>query len=168
MGCQVSSSQGGGQNNSKKSMMPRTPILLLSLPGDVKRYVQRLLGFENGIYVGTEKLSVRFVDIDNSINTRKNWYKELSSRRDFASIMYFADLRDHPMLLLNIRTVNWIIRTSLKKFKIHVIALYDSDEQIREFREYLDSSIDFLTISEKNQDSIDGMIRLLTDRESVH
>ena len=162
MGCGISNNNNSNLNQ-KKNNQPRTPVLLFYLPGPIKESIFNLLYGED--LTSNNQISIRFIDVPNNYNVRRFWYKEISTRRDFASSLYFADLRDHSILLLNIRTLNWLIRNTFKKFTIHVIALYENESQLNEFKINLDDCVKFIALKLGNNDSLNEFINLLKNIE---
>jgi hypothetical protein len=105
-------------------------------------------------------LNIRFVDVPNQRSLRRNWVKELSSRRDYASSFYFTDIRDRSGLLLNIRTVYWLLRNALSKFEVHVVVVFNEEDQISEFRQNISSQTPYLPVRFDDQSSGDAVVEI--------
>ena len=89
MGCGGSSPAGGGAAQGRaaagKSNQPKTPVLLFSLPGAAKDYLQNVINADNEANENG-KLNLRFIEIPNQRSIRRYWLKELSNPRDYAVV----------------------------------------------------------------------------------
>jgi hypothetical protein len=110
---------------------------------------------------GGEAVNVRFIDMMNHRAARKYWLKELAGRKDYAAIFYLADARDHPTLLLTARTLNWFLRATQKSYEVKLIALYEQESQLTEFRSYLPEECELLPLCESDSETILQFMRLL-------
>lgn len=157
MGCGGSSPAGGGAAQGRaaagKSNQPKTPVLLFSLPGAAKDYLQNVINADNEANENG-KLNLRFIEIPNQRSIRRYWLKELSNPRDYAVAIYLADLRDHPTLLLTARTLNWFLRNTFKKYDLKIISIYSSQEQVDEFKSYLPPVIEIFVLNESVMSTI--------------
>ncbi|OHT10531.1 hypothetical protein TRFO_20117 [Tritrichomonas foetus] len=164
MGCGGSSTGGGtntqGRTAAGKTNQPKTPILIFSLPGGSKDYLQRVLSSDNAANE-SGKLNLRFIDIPNQRNIRRYWLKELSNPRDYAVALYLADLRDHPTLLLTARTLNWFLRNTFKKYEVKIITIISKDSQLQEFKMYLPAAIELLPLNENDQETIGAVKEMI-------
>lgn len=165
MGCDHSDAATGGKTNSTqgkgvagKSNQPKTPVLIFTLPGTAKEYLTKCLQSDEG---AEGKLNLRFIDIPNQRNIRRYWLKELSNPRDYAVVLYLADLRDHPTLLLTARTLNWFLRNTFKKYDIRILSIISDQSQLDEFKSYLPAQVEMLPLNQNDKATIASVRDLL-------
>jgi hypothetical protein len=156
MGC--NHSQGGtAAPDQRKAVQAKAPILLFCLPGSARDAMLRIINADHG----SDSANVRFIDMLNHRAARKYWLKDLAGRKDYASILYLADARDHPTLLLTARTLNWFIRATQKSYELKLISLYDQDAQITELKAYLPDGTEVQGLCESNPASVSEFMRAL-------
>ena len=170
MGCGKSAPSGAakssGEARGRASQKPKAPILLFYLPGRAKETFTTMISKDLvNPSDGTGTLNIRFVDAQNQRALRRFWMKELTTKRDYATFIFLADLRDHPTLLLNARTLNWFLRMTYKNYDIPVIAIYNEESQVQELKSYLPDVIEFMAVNEKDRSSIDTIVTMLHETE---
>ncbi|OHS97252.1 hypothetical protein TRFO_09501 [Tritrichomonas foetus] len=169
MGCGKSTPAGATTNKGdarRAAQKPKAPILLFYLPGPVKETFTQMLAKD--IYNPTDgsgTLNIRFVDAQNQRTIRRFWLKELQTRRDYATFLFLADLRDHPTLLLTARTLNWFLRMTYKNYDIPVVTIYSEQSQIDEIKMYLPQSVELTAISVKDPSTVTPLTTMLHETE---
>lgn len=150
---------------TRRTMQPKTPVLLFYLPGPVREAVQRVVQVDPAAPNASGAVNVRFIDAQNQRNARRYWLKELSGRRDYAAALYIADLRDHPTLLLTARTLNWFLRTIYKSYEVRIIGVYDKESQVNEFVSYLPPGTEIQPLCESEPETVEKFLGLLRSIE---
>ena len=161
MGNCVSNETKRTVTDTRRTVAQKTPVLLLYLPGPVRDAMLRCIQSDGTGSNAGSAVNVRFVDAQNQRNARRYWLKEISGRRDYAAIFYLADLRDHPTLLLTVRTLNWFLRTAYKTYDIRIIGVYDDAKQLDEFASCLPEGIEIWPLCEKEPQTIERYVALL-------
>jgi hypothetical protein len=154
MGC-VNSKGGGEKVDPRRAAQVKAPILLFCLPGSARDALQKILSAE------AESPNVRFIDMLNQRTARKFWLKDIAGRKDYAGILYLADARDHPTLVLSARSLNWFFRATQKNYDVKFVALYDEESQLTELLSYLVEDFELLGISRSNSESVAEFMKVL-------
>lgn len=158
MGGCISSDAQRTTTETRRPNQQKTPVLLFYLPGPIRDSLMRC--------VQSEVPNLRFVDAQNHRKARRYWINELVGKRDYAAVFYVADLRDHPALLLNARTLNWFLRSALKTHEVRVVAMYNESSQLDEFKSYLPQGVEPLPVCEREPETVKKYVTLLQTIES--
>lgn len=168
MGCIGSKVTNNNPTEARRVTTAKTPVLLFNLPGNVRDTLLKCLSNDvmsgNGKQNDGAQLNIRFIDAPNQRNIRRYWLKELSTRRDFAAAIYLADIRDHAMLLLTAKTLNWFLRNT-KSYNVLVVTIYNDEEQMSEFLSYLPAKTEMMKINENDPETTIPLIQQLKQVE---
>jgi hypothetical protein len=147
-------SGGGGSYEGRRAVQVKAPVLLFGLPGPARDLA--LKGIK-----GAESVGIRFIDVGAQRSARRFWVKELQGRKDFAAIIYLADVRDHPSLLLNVRTLNWFLRGVQSGYDMKVVCIYQNVSELDELRSCMACDVDLQPLCLTDPETIEQYIKLL-------
>lgn len=170
MGCIHSSSSENSRalssHNQSRSLQPRAPILLFYLPSNVREVLTRIVASS---LINSEttadaagRLNIRFVDVPNQRSSRKYWPSKFSSKGEYAAALYIADIRDRGTLLLNVRTLNWLLKFVHDKYNFIIIVISANEVQLVEFKSILSrKDVELIALDEKNPDTVVNFVDVI-------
>jgi hypothetical protein len=161
MGC-AGSKREGEKTDPRRAVQAKAPILLFCLPGSARDIILKVIANESGLSIPPADMpNVRFIDMLNQRTARKYWLKELAGRKDFAGILYLADARDHPSLVLSARSLNWFFRATQKNYDVKFVAIYQQEAQYTELRSYLSDDFELQGLCLTNRESVSEFLKVL-------
>lgn len=169
MGCIHSANTESNKSlsqNSSRSLQPRAPILLFYLPSNVREVLTRivassLINSETTAQAG--QLNIRFVDVPNQRSSRKYWPSKFSSKGEYAAALYIADIRDRGALLLNGRTLNWLLKFVHENYNFIVIVIAANEVQLVEFKSILSrKDVELIFLDEKNPETVVNFVDVIS------
>ncbi|EAX91762.1 hypothetical protein TVAG_317510 [Trichomonas vaginalis G3] len=162
MGCSSSTSSEPKQVANARISTAKAPIKLFYLPGNVKLTLTKLvsqgvMGSEASATASSSiNLNARFIDVPNARAVRKGWGKELTSKSaECAMSIFLADIRERPMMLLNIKTLNWLAKQVTQKGQLYVVLICSNELEVSEFKSHISATdIDTIVIKDGDPESV--------------
>ncbi|EAX95322.1 hypothetical protein TVAG_032250 [Trichomonas vaginalis G3] len=162
MGCSSSKSSEPKQSSNTRFTSTKAPIKLFYLPGNVKFTLTKLVSQgtngndPNATSSSSINVNARFIDIPNSRALRKLWGKEVTNKSsDCAMSIFLADIRERPMMLLNIKTLNWFAKQLTQKGQLVSVLICNNELEVSEFKSHISSTdIDSIIIKKSDPESI--------------
>ena len=170
MGCFHSTNTDNNRSLSSHSnsrpLQPRAPILLFYLPSNVREVLTRIIASSltnSETTAQTGQLNIRFVDVPNQRSSRKYWPSKFSSKGEYAAALYVADIRDRGSLLLNARTLNWLLKFVHEKYNFIIIVISTNEVQLAEFKSIISRrDVELVVLDEKNPETVVNFVDVIS------
>lgn len=167
MGCGISRDRSVTRDAGKNSTA-RLPILIFCLPGEARAVFGNVVMGEGAAQGTTPKetgLNIRFIDMPNQRNSRRNWSRDLIARKDFVSLFFIADVRDRPQMMLTARTYNWFLRSIDRGTSMKTVIIYSDKKQYEEFETLVVNLVEPVPLCELDPDTVSNLFAVLHEIE---
>ncbi|EAY15550.1 hypothetical protein TVAG_495660 [Trichomonas vaginalis G3] len=170
MGCGHSVSTEAKQSPTSRVPTTKAPIKLFYLPGNVKITLTKLVSAgvmsseATTTSAGNFNLNARFIDIPNQRSVRKFWTKEITSKTvDCAMFIYLADIREKPTMLLNIKTLNWLLKQIDQKGQLYIVIICSNELELSEFKSHISApDLDLIVIKDSDPETVIQFTEVVT------